>query len=228
MKLTITLGLALFLFASLGSAQEKLSPRGGTRAEAPQLLSFDDLIALSSMAKVDGQLAARLDTLLTTPFVNNDASDAGIQPHRPTVANVGPVPRVGLWNIERGLNFELIRSALTDTGEFHRLQRNQSQNPDVRKTVVQAQLMALQNVDVMILNEVDLGMKRTGYRDVARDLAAALQMNYAYGVEFVEVDPVFELGIEQVHLQDVQQDLRLHLICKWTEIVTAVFTAPPS
>jgi endonuclease/exonuclease/phosphatase family metal-dependent hydrolase len=52
-------------------------------------------------------------------------------------------------------------------------------------------------------------MKRTGYRDVASDLAAALHMNYAYGVEFVEVDPVFELGTEQVHLPDAQQDARL-------------------
>jgi hypothetical protein len=52
-------------------------------------------------------------------------------------------------------------------------------------------------------------MKRTGYRDVARELAAALHMNYVYGVEFVEVDPVFDLGIEQVHLPDAQRDLRL-------------------
>jgi len=34
-------------------------------------------------------------------------------------------------------------------------------------------------------------------------------MNYAYGVEFVEVDPVFAIGTEQVHLPDAQQDQRL-------------------
>jgi len=34
-------------------------------------------------------------------------------------------------------------------------------------------------------------------------------MNYAYGVEFVEVDPVFDLGTEQVHLSDAQEDQRL-------------------
>jgi hypothetical protein len=47
-----------------------------------------------------------------------------------------------------------------------------------------------------VLNEVDWGMKRTDYRNVAADLAAALGMNYAYGVEFVEVDPI-ALGTEQ-------------------------------
>jgi exonuclease III len=39
-------------------------------------------------------------------------------------------------------------------------------------------------------------MKRTGYRNVAADLASALGMNYAYGVEFVEVDPI-ALGLEK-------------------------------
>ena len=49
---------------------------------------------------------------------------------------------------------------------------------------------------MIVLNEVDWGMKRTAYRNVAADLAAALRMNYAYGVEFVEVDPI-ALGIEE-------------------------------
>jgi len=52
-------------------------------------------------------------------------------------------------------------------------------------------------------------MKRTEYRDVTRELAAALHMNYAYGVEFVEVDPVFDMDTDQLHLADAQQDQRL-------------------
>ena len=32
-------------------------------------------------------------------------------------------------------------------------------------------------------------MKRSDYRAVVKDLASALKMNWAYGVEFVEVDP---------------------------------------
>jgi hypothetical protein len=39
-------------------------------------------------------------------------------------------------------------------------------------------------------------MQRSGYRNVAGELAAALQMNYAYGVEFVEVDPI-TMGLEE-------------------------------
>ena len=63
-----------------------------------------------------------------------------------------------------------------------------------------------------MLNEVDMGMKRSEYRDVARELAAALHMNYAYGVEFVEVDPIFALGTEQVHLPKPRSRM---LDCNW-------------
>ena len=40
-----------------------------------------------------------------------------------------------------------------------------------------------------ILNEVDWGVKRTRYREVVRELGETLNMNWAYGVEFLEVDP---------------------------------------
>ncbi len=32
-------------------------------------------------------------------------------------------------------------------------------------------------------------MPRTGYKNVAEELARSIGFNYAYGVEFVEVDP---------------------------------------
>lgn len=41
--------------------------------------------------------------------------------------------------------------------------------------------------DVLLLSEVDDGMARSGNRPVARDLATALAMGYAFAVEFVEL-----------------------------------------
>jgi len=203
------LALTLAVWVLPACAQEKSAAAETQQFEEPGLLSFEELVALSATAKPEGQLAARLDRLLSTPFVSNDASVAGVQPRHPTVANLGPVLRVGFWNIERGLNFELIRAALTNTSDFERLEGDESQISEEHRARIESQLSALQNVDVLVLNEVDMGMKRTGYRDVARELAADLHMNYAYGVEFVEVDPIFALGTEQVHLQDPQQDARL-------------------
>jgi endonuclease/exonuclease/phosphatase family metal-dependent hydrolase len=204
----IRVGLACLFLVSSVCAQEEPVPAREERRN-PVLLSFDELITLSSTAKPEGPLGTRLETLLTTPFLDNDASAAGIQPHRPSVEGLGPVLRVGLWNIERGLNFELIRSALSDTNEFERLRGNPRPMSDPRKMRLKSQLADLQDVDVLVLNEVDFGMKRTEYRDVARELASTLHMNYAYGVEFVEVDPIFDLGTEQVHLPDTQADARL-------------------
>ena len=95
------------------------------RSQNPDLLSFDELAALASTAKPEGALGARLNALLNTPFVHSETATANIQPHRPSVTGLGIVLRVGLWNIERGLNFDLIRSALTDPSEFLRMTKTQ-------------------------------------------------------------------------------------------------------
>ena len=199
----------LFTCAYPAFAQKAILQPDAQQFHDPALLSFDELVALSGSAKPNGQLAVRLESLLTTPFVHNDASATGIEPHRPTVENLGPVVRVGFWNIERGLNFELIRGALTNTDDFERLVGDRSRISEGRKALIESQLHDLQNADVLVLNEADIGMKRTEYRDVGRELAAALHMNYAYGVEFIEVDPIFALGTEKAHLRNPQQDERL-------------------
>jgi endonuclease/exonuclease/phosphatase family metal-dependent hydrolase len=41
--------------------------------------------------------------------------------------------------------------------------------------------------DVILMSEADRGCERTACRNVARDWAKALSMNYVYGVEFVEL-----------------------------------------
>jgi len=41
--------------------------------------------------------------------------------------------------------------------------------------------------DIIILNEMDWGMARSGNRDTTKDMAKSFKMNYAYGVEFLEL-----------------------------------------
>ena len=209
MKHAAAFALILMMSVIPTRGQSRESREGGAADGDPSVLSFDELVTLSATAKPSGPLAARLDTLLTTPFIDNSATAAGANPHRPEVRKVGAVLRVGFWNIERGLNFDLIRAAVTNTEDFERLAASEGRLSDSRKALIESQLRDLQDADVLVLNEVDRGMKRTEYRDVARELAAALHMNYAYGVEFVEVDPIFALGTEQVHLENAEQDARL-------------------
>jgi endonuclease/exonuclease/phosphatase family metal-dependent hydrolase len=212
----IVLGCGLVFGVSLSScvAQEKISlapeaEAGVERSQNPDLLSFDELVTLASTAKPEGRLGARLNSLLNTPFVQSESAASEIQPHRPSVPGLGVVLRVGQWNIERGLNFDLIRSALAGPSDFLHMTKADDHLGSHQKEIIKSQLTTLQGVDVLVLNEADWGMKRTEYRDVTRELAAALHMNYAYGVEFVEVDPLFDLDTEQLHLTDVQQDQRL-------------------
>lgn len=74
----------------------------------------------------------------------------------------GETLRVVAWNLERGRHWreavELIRS--------HE---------------------GLREPDVLLLSEMDLGMARSGNVHTVREIALALGMNYAYGVEFVEL-----------------------------------------
>jgi endonuclease/exonuclease/phosphatase family metal-dependent hydrolase len=50
-----------------------------------------------------------------------------------------------------------------------------------------AALLRPLDLDLILLSETDIGMARSGNRHTTADLAAALDMGYAYGVEFVEL-----------------------------------------
>jgi endonuclease/exonuclease/phosphatase family metal-dependent hydrolase len=67
-------------------------------------------------------------------------------------------PRILAWNLERCL----FPQASADLAQAH-------------------------GADVLLLSEMDLGMARTGQRNTTADMAQALGMNYAYGVEFFEM-----------------------------------------
>jgi len=186
-------------FAILSLFPAKPQP---VRAPAPEVLTFDELVTLSEADQPASPLQEKLDRLLTTPFLNNDASAMGAGPHRPAVDGIGPVLRVANWNIERGLNFDLIKLALSDPGGFKQATQEQGVIDAGKLVKIEQQLRTLRDADIIVLNEVDLGMKRTDYRDVTRDLAHALGMNYAFGVEFVELDRLDDLGLEKIQLED--------------------------
>jgi endonuclease/exonuclease/phosphatase family metal-dependent hydrolase len=74
--------------------------------------------------------------------------------------------RVVAWNIQRGRRLDLVRAALTT---------------DPR----------LSHADIICLVEVDNGMGRSGNRNVARELAEALGMSYAFGVSYLVLEDDF-------------------------------------
>jgi endonuclease/exonuclease/phosphatase family metal-dependent hydrolase len=168
-----------------------LNPYSVTQAQqggAP-LLTYDELVTLYEQDVPPPELAAKLQRLLTTPFVSNAVGVRG--PKAGSQDDLGKrMIRVATWNIERGLEFEAIRAALMNDQRFFRRLPFESRSSRFNLKEILDQVAKLSRADVIVLNEVDWGLKRTNYRNVARELATALQMNYAFGVEFVEVDPL--------------------------------------
>ena len=166
------------------------------RNSQPKLFSYDELVQLSLNQEMTPELAEKLRVVTTTPFVNNEAYFRQAKPRPLEVSGLGPTLRVAFWNIERGLELDYIQLFLKDKDAFmakvaeERKKAKESgkriRNVDMEK--IPEDIEALKAADVWILNEVDWGVKRTQYREIIRELGEALDMNWAYGVEFLEID----------------------------------------
>lgn len=196
----------LLLLCAGALGQTRAGKEDYVRLSAPKLLTFDELVELEKTEEPSAPLAARLDQLLHTPFLSNEAFYGGAKPNRPSSEALGPFLRATMWNIERGIEFDGIRISLTEPDKFGKYieEKKGPKSKSLTKEqlgVVKNQLDILKPTDLFVLNEVDYGVTRTDYRNVARELALALKMNYAYAVEFVEIDPL-NLGQEKVNLED--------------------------
>jgi hypothetical protein len=110
--------IRLIIFATLSLFARTLTLRAAT---IPEFLTFDELVTLSETNRPKGPLAEKLARILTTPVMSNEASLRGATAHRPILDELGPALRVVSWNIERGLNSDLIRLAFSDPAGFKRL-----------------------------------------------------------------------------------------------------------
>ncbi len=166
------------------------------RDAGPQLFSYDELLQLGSTHEVSPELANKLHAITTTPFINNEAYYRGARPRPLEVGGLGPTVRVAVWNIERGLELDDIQLFLTDKERFMAKVAEERKHAEeggkrIRKVDLESipeDIEILKAADVWILNEVDWGVKRTQYREVIRELGKTLNMNWAYSVEFLEID----------------------------------------
>ena len=172
----------------------------------PRLLTYAELEGLYRQEDSPAPLQSKLQQLLTTPFVDNSASASGVRPHLPRTPQLGYSIRVAFWNIERGLEYDAIEAAFTDAGKFARL-INKTKYPvgSEERRLILKQAELLRAADIVVLNEVDWGLKRTEYRNTVARLAATLRMNYAFGVEFVELTPV-ALSMKEFALRRAAND----------------------
>ena len=183
-----TRSLISFLLLLPAFSLHNVQAQSSSPASAP-LLTYNELVQLYEEPQPAPELANKLNRLLTTPFVSNTVGFRAVS-EKPE----GSI-RVATWNIERGLEFDAVKAALTNDQRFFRRLPFAERSSKYSLAQILDQAREISRADVIILNEVDWGLKRTDYRNVAKDLATAMRMNYAFGVEFVEVDPI-NLGIE--------------------------------
>jgi endonuclease/exonuclease/phosphatase family metal-dependent hydrolase len=201
---SVLVALLLVASANFAPARPPSSEPAG-----PEPLAHDELVRLYEHENPPAPLRLKLDALLRTPFVSNGAADGGARPLLPRSSLLGRFVRVVFWNIECGLEYEAIEAAFTEAEKFARLLDPEKYPPGgERRAAVLREAALLREADVVVLNEADWGMKRTDYRNVAADLAAATGMNYAFGVEFVDVTPI-NLGTER--FEDAPREDRAEL-----------------
>lgn len=171
---------------------------GYTRFQGADFLSFDELRQLSENPKAEGDLQAKLQRLLNNPIISNEAYYQGARPRRLANSHQGEFLRVATWNVEKSIRMKEVTAALSSSEAFVALldlKATPKGSPAYVELMRERERLA--SADVIILQEMDIGISRSGYRDAARELARALGMNYAYGPQQLEVDPVL-LGIESV------------------------------
>jgi len=79
-----------------------------------------------------------------------------MKPLKPSDPETGKMLRVVQWNIERGLEFDAVRFALSDPKKFNALMEDKgSKAGEEERAKIRGQIAILQQADLLVLNEVD-------------------------------------------------------------------------
>ncbi|MBI1977551.1 MAG: endonuclease/exonuclease/phosphatase family protein [Candidatus Omnitrophica bacterium] len=192
--------LAPLLFLA-GFTLQDFVPEDFIRYSEPNFLTFEELVSLSKNPIPEGALYTKLKKLWTTPIVSNEAYYRGVRPPRRKHPKVGPFVRIGTWNIEKSFEVERAITLLSDRSGFVHMLGSEQSLPSEQYQTVLRQRDLLAEADVLILQEMDIGVKRSNYINAPKALADALNMNYAYGAAYLEIDPAY-LGTESIELEE--------------------------
>lgn len=170
----------------------------GPRFQGTEFLTFDELKTLATNPKPGGALEAKLSRFFSRPIISNEAWYQGRRPQRARNETQGEFLRVATWNIEKSIHAAEVVRALKSQAAFEALLEASHLSRGGKK---HAELLRererLITADVILLQEMDIGIGRSGYLDAAREIARALGMNYAYAPQQLEIDPVL-LGLEDM------------------------------
>lgn len=174
-------------------------PNRFIRSQKPQFLTFNELKKLSKNPYPGWLLERKLKRFWRTPIISNEAYYGGTKPFRPRDPQLGSYLRLVSWNIEKSIQMKDAITAFSSADRFRSLiDLHKAPEGSLQYKTVLRQRDRLSNADVIVLQEMDIGVKRSGYINAAVELAKALKMNYAYAPEQLEIDPVY-LGLEKIY-----------------------------
>ncbi len=178
--------------------------------QEPEFLSFEELKGLYYNPLPDGYLRGgyledKVYRFFRTPIISNRPYYQGVKPHRPVDDRIGPTLRVVSWNIEKSIHIKDAIAVFSSEEELHKRIDSSKIKDDQQLKAILNQREKLATADIIVLQEMEIGLKRSGYLNAAGELAKALEMNYVYAPQYLEIDPV-QLGLKQIYLEDGQVD----------------------
>lgn len=195
--------LTLFFFASPQTQSQSLILPLYPRNQEPVYLTFEELGELTKTGKPGSALSDKLEKFWKTPAINNEAFYNGVKPRPLADSRLGSFIRLASWNIEKSFNIAdaiKVFSSATDTAALIKHDKDSKKYKEVL-----AQRAKLAEADILVLQEMDNGVKRSDYVNATKMLADALQMNYSFATEQLEIDPVV-LGVDHILTEDGQID----------------------
>lgn len=144
--------------------------------EAMDMLSYDELLALSEDEDPSDEIEDKVEIILETAIVKQSPQNGFIKELKDKDRKYF---RALQWNVERGVFVEELMDL------FHG-ERGANATEELKD-----EINLLKTADILMLNEVDLGVARTDYRNIAEEIAELAGGGYIFGTEFIEVDPAY-------------------------------------
>ena len=179
-RLLIIYTILLFFFISPAYAVSGYEQIFNNRQEI--YLNYADLVQLSKGLPLQAStLLQKLENQLNTPIIKQPPSEQINFLHD---VEFGDFFRVANWNIERGFNVDRITQIPECSLDLKTSEK------------LKEELGVFSKASILILNEVDIGLPRTKYENIAEKIASTFKMGYVFGTEFTEVDP-YQLGVKK-------------------------------
>jgi endonuclease/exonuclease/phosphatase family metal-dependent hydrolase len=160
--------------------------------QQPALPGFREIQTLTpSDQPIPAAVQAKVEKLFATPFVHHQKTIER-SPQLATNSTLGPFIRVASWNIEKSLAILEVAEALKNREAFIANLKDRTQSSPKRLTEALRQYERLITADILFLQEMDLGVDRSGYHYAAQKLADALNMHLCYAAKQIELEPVIE------------------------------------